>query len=123
MSTPEIDIRAAVEAATGPARERLRILKDRCFAVSMAVGGVAVLIAILLIFFYLFYVVVPLFASASVEQRRAFDSGVAAMGAIDETLDAQKALNESQEARLDRIIGVLEARNSDPRPTSGDTEN
>lgn len=78
MSTPEIDIRAAVEAATGPARERLRILKDRCFAVSMAVGGVAVLIAILLIFFYLFYVVVPLFASASVEQRRAFDSGVAA---------------------------------------------
>ncbi|MEQ8340074.1 MAG: hypothetical protein RID15_13855 [Marinovum algicola] len=52
-----------------------------------------------------------------------FDSGIAAMGAIDETLDAQKALNESQEARLDRIIGVLEARNSDPRPTSEDTEN
>ncbi|MEQ8230384.1 MAG: phosphate ABC transporter permease, partial [Gammaproteobacteria bacterium] len=47
------------------ARERLRLLKDRLFGLVMGIGGISVIIAILLIFFYLFYVVLPLFAGAS----------------------------------------------------------
>lgn len=46
-----------------------------------------------------------------------FDSGVSAMGAIEEQLDAQRETNADQNARLDRILGVLEAR-SDQSETS-----
>ena len=52
-------------------RERWRLFKDRCFAAVMAIGGTAVIIAILLIFLYLFYVVLPLFGSAEVSPRAA----------------------------------------------------
>ncbi|MGR8918354.1 MAG: hypothetical protein ACU85V_01955, partial [Gammaproteobacteria bacterium] len=48
------------------ARERLRIVKDKLFAGIMGVGGVAVIVAIMLIFAYLFYVVVPLFKGAEI---------------------------------------------------------
>ena len=37
------------------------------FAATMAVGGIGVIIAIVMIFFYLFYVVVPMFAGARME--------------------------------------------------------
>ena len=50
-------------------RERWRLFKDRCFAAIMAIGGVAVIVAILLIFFYLLYVVLPLFRGATIEPR------------------------------------------------------
>ena len=45
---------------------RLRILKDRLFGFTMAFGGVAVIAAILTIFFYLLYVVWPLFRSVDI---------------------------------------------------------
>jgi hypothetical protein len=38
-----------------------------------------------------------------------FDSGVAAMGAIEEAIDAQREINASQDARLEKILGSLEA--------------
>jgi phosphate transport system permease protein len=44
-----------------------REVKDRAFKYVMWVGGVAVIAAIVLIFFYLLYVVFPLFKSAQVE--------------------------------------------------------
>ena len=50
-------------------RERLRLLKDRLFGLVMGVGGVSVIIAILLIFFYLLYTVLPLFAGATVASQ------------------------------------------------------
>ncbi len=76
------------------ARERLRLLKDRVFAWLMAVGGIAVLIAILLIFFYLFYVVLPLFEGAEVTRRAELARpGQAATAAI--------ALDEYAELALD----------------------
>ncbi len=53
-------------------RERWRLLKDRAFGSVMAVGGIAVIVAILLIFFYLAYVVAPLFRSAALESRATF---------------------------------------------------
>ena len=54
-------------------REGWRLLKDRLFAAVMAIGGIAVLVAILLIFFYLLYVVLPLFKDATVKPHASFD--------------------------------------------------
>ena len=63
-------------------REGWRLLKDRLFALVMAVGGVSVIVAILLIFFYLFYVVVPLFGGAEVTPRTSFDTPPSAAAAL-----------------------------------------
>ncbi|MCC6710430.1 MAG: ABC transporter permease subunit [Gammaproteobacteria bacterium] len=65
-------------------RERWRLLKDRLFAAVMAVGGISVIVAILLIFFYLLYVVLPLFRDATVKPTASFEQGAAAAIALDE---------------------------------------
>ncbi len=44
-----------------------RMLKDRVFGATMAIGGVTVIVAILTIFVYLVYVVLPLFRPAAVK--------------------------------------------------------
>ncbi|MCW8829366.1 MAG: ABC transporter permease subunit [Gammaproteobacteria bacterium] len=49
-------------------RNRWRMLKDRLARRGVAVGGIGVIIAIVLIFFYLLYVVFPLFVPASSEK-------------------------------------------------------
>ncbi len=49
-------------------RNRWRMLKDRLARRGVAVGGISVIIAIVLIFFYLLYVVFPLFIPASSEK-------------------------------------------------------
>ena len=54
------------------------MLKDKVFGWSMAVGGIGVIIAILMIFFYLFWVVLPLFASAKVEIDETYTLGTVA---------------------------------------------
>ena len=48
---------------------RKRALKDVVARYLVSMGGVSVLIAILLIFFYLLYVVIPLFESASISEQ------------------------------------------------------
>ena len=54
---------------SGPAQaswlRRRRILKDKLARFGVGVGGIGVIVAIILIFFYLFWVVVPLFEGAS----------------------------------------------------------
>jgi phosphate transport system permease protein len=57
---------SSVDLQENRARERLRTLKDRAFGAVMGVGGVAVIIAILLIFVYLLYTVLPLFGTARI---------------------------------------------------------
>ena len=52
-----------------PRTNQWRRLKDRIATVSVTAGGAGVLFAILLIFFYLLYEVVPLFKGASIEPR------------------------------------------------------
>lgn len=47
---------------------KLRALKDKSASVGIAFGGISVIIAILLIFFYLLYEVAPLFHSAEIKQ-------------------------------------------------------
>ena len=49
------------------ARRKWRTIKDIIAKYGVGFGGIGVIIAIVLIFFYLLYVVLPLFASASVE--------------------------------------------------------
>ena len=49
--------------------DRSRLFKDRFAQFGITAGGVMVLIALLLIFFYLLYVVQPIFESAKVEKR------------------------------------------------------
>ncbi len=48
---------------------KMRALKDIAARYSIAAGGLGVILAILLIFFYLLYEVLPMFASAEVEPR------------------------------------------------------
>lgn len=52
-------------------KRRIRALKDRMARWAVSVGGLAVLATITLIFFYLAYVVLPMFQGADLESRKA----------------------------------------------------
>ncbi|WP_105264841.1 ABC transporter permease subunit [Pseudoalteromonas sp. T1lg76] len=52
--------------------DRSRLFKDKIAQFSITSGGVMVLVALLLIFFYLLYVVQPIFESAEVQERAHF---------------------------------------------------
>jgi len=62
---------------------RRRMVKDTLARYAVGFGGISVIIAIVLIFFYLLFVVVPLFQSAEVEKRASYS---VPGGAQDETL-------------------------------------
>jgi len=53
-------------------RRKWRMLKDKLTKYGMTVGGISIIIAILLIFFYLLYVVFPIFLPAHLEKVRSF---------------------------------------------------
>ena len=53
---------------TGTSRFQWRGIKDRVTSVGMGVGGISVIIAIVLIFFYLLYVVFPMFVPAGMDK-------------------------------------------------------
>jgi len=59
---------------------RSRAIKNRITSVSMAVGGIGVILSIVLIFFYLAYVVYPLFISADMEKTASYSLPAAAEG-------------------------------------------
>jgi phosphate transport system permease protein len=63
-----------------PAAKRLRkfrALKDKMASVGIAFGGISVIVAILLIFFYLLYEVAPLFNSAEIKAAKTPDGSEA----------------------------------------------
>jgi len=62
---------------------RRRMVKDTLTRYAVGVGGISVIIAIVLIFFYLLFVVLPLFQSANVEKRASYS---VPGGTQDETL-------------------------------------
>ena len=72
-------------------RRKIRHFSDQAAKVSIGIGGISVIVAILLIFLYLFYEVVPLFASAELEQTNEFQLD----GATGETLHL--AIDEQSE--------------------------
>jgi phosphate transport system permease protein len=53
-------------------RRKWRLLKDKIAQHSMTIGGISVIIAIVLIFFYLLYVVFPLLLPATMEKMQQF---------------------------------------------------
>lgn len=57
---------------------KFRALKDKLASYSIAVGGMSVIVAILLIFFYLLYEIVPLFQPASVNTWQKNDTELSA---------------------------------------------
>lgn len=67
-------------AAHNLRRWRWRMIKDVLARYGVAAGGVGVIVAILLIFFYLFYVVVPLFKPAATQAVGGYGVPVPAAG-------------------------------------------
>jgi phosphate transport system permease protein len=63
----DAEVLAHLDARAVSRRRLWREVKDRAFRYTMWVGGIAVIAAIALIFFYLLYVVFPLFQPARVE--------------------------------------------------------
>ena len=76
-NSPTSPLSASVLPATDSAenlrRRRWRMTKDRLASYGVAMGGMAVILAIVLIFFYLLFVVLPLFSSADVERVAEYD--------------------------------------------------
>jgi len=65
-------------------RQRTRILKDHLARHAVTIGGIGVIIAVVLIFFYLLSVVLPLFKSAEFEPVASYR--LSAAGTDDQTL-------------------------------------
>ena len=61
-------------------RQSLRIIKDVAVRYAMSIGGISVIAAILLIFIYLVYEVIPLFESAKIEQIASYEVPQASYG-------------------------------------------
>jgi len=74
QSTPRL------ERALTTKMDRSRAIKNRITSISMAVGGISVILSIVLIFFYLAYVVFPLFGSAEMEKTTSYPLPAATQG-------------------------------------------
>ncbi|MBE0363138.1 phosphate transport system permease protein [Pseudoalteromonas ulvae UL12] len=80
--------------------DRSRLIKDKLAQLSISAGGVMVLVALLMIFFYLLYVVQPIFESAEVHKRGEFtleeQGKVAALGMEEQTEIAYVLMNSGE---------------------------
>ncbi len=65
-------IASALNSPAVARRRQWRMFKDKVVRHAMTVGGISVIIAILLIFFYLLYVVFPLLSPAKIEASHGF---------------------------------------------------
>jgi len=73
MSANQTSILPAIDSPENQRRRRWRMIKDGMASYGVAFGGVSVIIAIVLIFFYLLYVVLPLFVPAKIEKVAEFE--------------------------------------------------
>jgi phosphate transport system permease protein len=64
---------SAVKLTSGNAYQRWRLIKDSLVGYGVVIGGLGVIVAIVLIFFYLLYVVLPLFASAKATKMAVYE--------------------------------------------------
>ncbi|NVJ61754.1 MAG: ABC transporter permease subunit [Gammaproteobacteria bacterium] len=69
-------VRALLDKQSDGGHHRFRRIKDSIAKHSIAFGGVSVIIAVVMIFFYLLYVVFPIFKSAEIAQLTQYDSKV-----------------------------------------------
>ncbi len=100
----ELPMAAASSSLSGGRRHAWRRFKDRFASSSITVGGMSVLVAILLIFFYLLYELVPLFRSATAEP-------VASYALTGVTDDAQPPLYLAMEEQAE--VGLRLAANGE----------
>ncbi|MBL4742405.1 MAG: phosphate ABC transporter permease, partial [Idiomarina sp.] len=63
----------ATQSAQQLSANRTRLFKDRFARYGVTAGGIMVLVALLLIFFYLLYVVQPIFESVSLKKVNEFN--------------------------------------------------
>jgi phosphate transport system permease protein len=71
---------SALNNQTTKRRRKWRMFKDKLAKYSMTVGGLSIIMAICLIFFYLLYVILPLFSSASIKEIHSFSLASPSMG-------------------------------------------
>ena len=71
---------SALKQTAGGAHERWRLIKDSIARYGVVAGGLGVIVAIVMIFFYLLYVVFPLFLSATAESVSQYDVPEPALG-------------------------------------------
>lgn len=81
---------------------KVRALKDRGATVGIAIGGSSVIVAVLLICFYLVYEVAPLFTGADIEKQNSYPLPA---------LDAGKSLYLTAEEQVE--VGLRVAENGD----------
>ena len=70
----------AITKTSGGVHERWRLIKDSIARYGVVIGGLGVIVAIALIFFYLLYVVFPLFISANAESVNQYEVPEASLG-------------------------------------------
>ena len=71
---------SAITKTSGSAHERWRLIKDALARYGVVIGGLGVIVAIALIFFYLLYVVYPLFISATAESVNQYEVPEVSLG-------------------------------------------
>jgi len=71
---------SAITKTSGSTHERWRLIKDVIARYGVVIGGLGVIVAIALIFFYLLYVVYPLFISATAESVNQYEVPEANLG-------------------------------------------
>lgn len=96
MST---EINSMSSLAGNISRRRIRTLKDRMARYAVTFGGIGVIVAIMLIFFYLLLVVMPLFESAEVTKAESYPVSADVNGEI-----MAMAVEEQAEIGV-RIVG------------------
>lgn len=69
-----------LQLSSSDAYQRWRLLKDKIVAQAVVIGGLSIILAIVLIFFYLLYVVFPLLLSSHAESVSSYDAPEPAMG-------------------------------------------
>ncbi|NVJ50742.1 MAG: ABC transporter permease subunit [Gammaproteobacteria bacterium] len=67
-------VRALLDKQTEGGHHTLRRIKDMVAKHSIAIGGVSVIVAVVMIFFYLLYVVFPIFRSAEITQQQVYSN-------------------------------------------------
>lgn len=72
--TADKSVLPAPDSAIAKRRRSWRGVKDQVAKYGVGFGGIAVILAIVLIFFYLLYVVLPLFSGASIETETLYQS-------------------------------------------------
>ncbi len=70
-------VRALLDKQTNSGHHRLRAIKDALARHSIAIGGLSVIAAVVMIFFYLLYVVFPIFKGAELIEGQGYELSVA----------------------------------------------